>query len=113
MRDLGRHLPRESSVWRTPRRRFDIVGVVEQHKRLQRRIRPRAIDHTLFARRGVEGQQARVQERTLPVGIKAATIPVWSLVGGPVALGKIEKHPVAGRLVRFDARSADFLAEQP
>ena len=57
-------------------RGLDVGRVVEQDQGLERRVRPRALDGAFLPGRGVEGQQARVEERPLPVGIEAAAILV-------------------------------------
>ena len=94
-------------------RRLDVGRVVEQDQRLERRVRPRALDHALLPRRGVEGQQARVEERPLPVGVEAAAILVVAVVGVILARGEVEEDPVARRLVGLDAGPADLAGEQP
>jgi len=47
-------------------RRLDVRRVVQQHQGLHWRVRPRALDRAFLARRGIEGQQAGVQESPLP-----------------------------------------------
>ena len=86
--------------------------IVQEHKGLERRVRPRPLHHAFLASRGVEGKQARVQKRALPVGVQGAAVLVVSLVRYILTRGKVEEDPVARRLVRFDARTADLVGEQ-
>src|SRR6185503_11327731 len=54
--------------------RFDVGGVVEQDKGLLGRVAAGAVDGAFLAAGGVEGEQAGVEERPLPVGVEAAAI---------------------------------------
>src|SRR5262249_28118326 len=91
--------------------RFHICGVIEKHKGLQRRAGARPFRRALFAGWRVEGQQTRMQERALPVRVKTTAVLIFALVLEPVAGGEVQEAPVAGRLVRLDARPTD-LADQ-
>ncbi len=111
-RDRGVGPPSRITRAASDSRGLDVGRVVEQDEGLERRVRPRALDDALFAGRGVEGQQAGVQERALPVGVKAAAVLVFALVGHVVARREIEENPVARRLIGLDARAADPGREQ-
>src|SRR6185369_11596687 len=82
-------------------RGLDIRWVIEQDQGLLRRVRTRAFHGAFLARRGVEGEQTRVQEGTLPIGVQAAAILVFVFVVGPVARWKVEELPVTRRLIRL------------
>ena len=74
---------------------LDVGRVVQQDEGLEWRVRPRSLDDAFLARRGIEGEQAGVQESALPVGVQAAAVLVLSLVGDVVTPGEIEEDPVA------------------
>ena len=88
------------------------VGSFSSVERRLRRVRNRPLGRAFFAAGGVEGQQARMQERALPVGVQSAAILVAARVGLPGALGKVEELPVALGLVRLHARPADRADQQ-
>ena len=92
--------------------RFDVGRIVQQHERLLRRVAARPLDGAFLAAGGVEGDQAGVQERPLPVGVQAAAILALALVVLPFARGEVQVLPVAGRLIRLHARPADLGHEQ-
>ena len=87
---------------------LDVGRVVQQHERLLRDVRAGPLGRALLAAGRVEGQQARVQERALPPGVEAAAVLVLALVGLLLARREVQVLPVAGRLVRLDARPADL-----
>ena len=93
-------------------RRFDIGRVVEQRQRLLWCIRARAFTGAFFPRRCIEGEQAWLQERALPPGVQTTAIRIFTLVVRPFSLREIEMAPIARRLVRFHAGSANFLHQQ-
>ena len=76
-------------------RRLDVGRVVQQHQRLQRRVRARPLDRALLAAGRVEGQQAGVQERAAPVGVQAAAIQALAVVVLVLAHREIQVRPVA------------------
>ena len=87
---------------------LDVGRVVQEDEGLERRVRPRPLDDAFLAGRGIEGQQAGMQEGALPVRVQAAAVLVFALVGDVVALGEIEEDPVARRLIGLDAGPADL-----
>ena len=73
-------------------RRLHVGRIVQQHQGLQRRVRPWPLDRAFLAGRGVEGQQAGMQERPLPEGVQPAAILVLAVIGQPIRRsGKLRK----------------------
>ena len=73
--------------------RFDEGGIVQQHECLQRRVGPIATCGTLFTHGCVEGQQAGMQKRPLPVRVKAAAILVLVRIVLVGSLGESSTGP--------------------
>ena len=92
---------------------LDLAGVVEHHKGSERRVGAGTLGGAFLAGRGVERQQGRVEELPLPVRVQTPAVLGGAGVVLVGALGEMQVGPVAGRLVRLDAATADLLKEQP
>ena len=89
-------------------RGFEILRIVEQHQRLQRRVRALAGDGAEQPFGRVEVDRRRRRRRPLPDGVEAAAIEIVALAFDVVRrVPRRERFPQAGRLIRIDARSAD------
>ena len=74
-------------------RGFDVGRIVQQHQRLQRRVRSRADRGAFLARRRVERHQARMQERPLPPRVQPAAILILAVIVRPFARREIQIAP--------------------
>src|SRR5438876_8392816 len=79
--------------------RFYINGIVEQHQRLQRRVRIHAVHGAFLARGCIEGLKTRMQKGALPLRVNAAPVKIVSMTGGILALGKVQGGEVSVRLI--------------
>src|SRR6185436_9566318 len=93
-------------------RGFDVDRIVEQIERLERCVRRAAADRALLARRRIEVQEARVQERSLPGRVYAAPVEVLAVARRVLALRKVQRGEIASRLDRADAGTAELVVEQ-
>src|SRR5690349_3834359 len=91
---------------------FDVGGIIEQDQRLLRNVGTIAFGGALFAARRVEGQEAGVKKRSLPPGVKPASVLLLVLISHIRARGKIQIIPVTVGLIRLNARAADFVRKQ-
>ncbi len=91
---------------------FDIGGIVQHRQGLLRDVGPRSFGRTLFSARGIEGKHARLRKGSLPERVHASTILRFSDVSLPGSRWKVERVPVARRLVWLHARPSDFAHEQ-
>src|SRR5215831_955028 len=99
-------------ILREHSRGFHIDWIIQQYQRLERRIRVDTIHGALLASRGVEGKQARMQERPLPLGVESTAVEIISAAGRIFALREVHRGEVAFGLVRFDTWTAELVAQQ-
>ena len=90
---------------------FDDLGVVEQRERLQGRAGALAADEAHIALGRVEGQHGRRRHGPFPERVKTAPMQV---IAAALFVFRVAHRdfPKPGRLIRFDARSADFFDQQ-
>src|SRR5207245_7419752 len=93
-------------------RGFDIGWIIQQHERLLGNVRAVAFSSAFFPAGSVEGDETGVKKRPLPPNIKATAILALAFVGLVGARWKIQVLPITLRLIRLDARAANFGDEQ-
>ena len=91
-------------------RRLDVLRLVQQQERLERRVGAFAADLARLARGGVERGHLGRRRGPLPERVEAAAVDLLDarvgLEPGRVAAGVGDRLPQAGRLRRLDARSS-------
>src|SRR5699024_814790 len=96
-------------------RGLDVLRLVEQQERLERRVGALAADLARLARGGVERGHLRRRRGPLPEGVEAAAVDLLDARVGldtdRVAPRVGDRLPQAGRLRRLDARPSYALDE--
>mgnify|MGYP004040817513 CR=1 FL=1 len=92
---------------------FDKGGVIQLIQRLQRGIAAGSAGGAFLTRRGIEGEEHRVEEGALPMHIEAAAVLVFIRIVDVLALRKIQLRVVAVGLVRPHRGTAQLEVQQP
>ncbi|RZA33285.1 MAG: thioesterase, partial [Lysobacteraceae bacterium] len=112
--DFRRNLPR--TLPQNPRGQrasgFDVGGIIQQHERLLGNVGADTIRRALLPGRRIKREQARMEERTLPMSVETAPVLLFALVGMILAHREVQVLPVARRLIRLHTGSADLWCQQ-
>ena len=100
-------------------RRLDKLHIVQQHQRLKRRVRARAINGADLAVGRIKQRHARWRERALPIAVHAAAIELLAVIlmkglrrcAARTVVADLAPR-IAGR-VRIHSRAADLRNQQP